>query len=598
MYQEAVLEKEKIAKENELLHAEIQRLAYSNELSINYLILGRGVQHRLQATHQEINQRHQGDRYEDNVAVIGLASMTIFEVIGLIFTDIHKVIGLALMANLAVIGLASLDILQVIGLASLDILEAFGLAFLANMEVIGPALLVNLAVIGLALRATLARIGLASLVNLAVIGLTYMVIKAVIGLALRDILAVINLGFKDTWVEVKRLEQCATTLLLGVIPDDIKGDLISQKELWPAAIMYKILRTYCPGDWRKRAQLLQELASTTAAKDAASAASTLRLWKRQRARALEVGILLPDLMIQAKALGAIVMNGLRKQPQTLCNVSTFRMEVHLEERPIDAAVEQYLELIMAEMDYSSHTVGTLQEKAKILQGKLPQGKTGNRPCKYWGTTNGYKYGQQCRFTHGPVPKDGVERCWHCSAPGYRKPDCPALATGNGQFPAKTGRRQPGGQIQSPGGNAGGSIWLSSSCDNGVAARIHKAALPDLNGELQIPVGTTGPERRTPDRTRHCRTSSASSRSQWALPDLNCELQISVGTADLNCQLQIAPGTAGLHLPAPDLSGHCRISTASSKSQWALPTSAASSRSQWAMPHLNREVQIPVGIADL
>eukprot|EP00435_Cladocopium_sp_Y103_P035229 s184_g9.t1 len=34
----------------------------------------------------------------------------------------------------------------------------------------------------------------------------------------------------------------------------------------------------------------------------------------------------------------------------------------------------------------------------------------------------------------------------------------------------------------------------------------------------------------PDRSGHCRTSSASSRSQWALPDLICQLQISVGTA--------------------------------------------------------------------
>eukprot|EP00435_Cladocopium_sp_Y103_P074379 s159_g48.t1 len=124
--------------------------------------------------------------------------------------------------------------------------------------------------------------------------------------------------------EVKRLEQRATTLLLSAIPDDIKSDLISQRELWPAAIMYKILRTYCPGGWRGRTQLLQELAATTAAKDAVSAASTLRLWKRQRARALEVGASLPDLMIQVKALDTIVMNVLHKQPQASFRVSTFR----------------------------------------------------------------------------------------------------------------------------------------------------------------------------------------------------------------------------------------------------------------------------------
>ena len=62
--------------------------------------------------------------------------------------------------------------------------------------------------------------------------------------------------------------------------------------------------------------------------------------------------------------------------------------------------------------------------------------------------------------------------------------------------------------------------------------------------------------------------------------------------------------------SPDPSGHSRTSTASSRSQWALPgpqprvadrsghcrTSTATSRSQWALPDLNRELQIPVGTA--
>eukprot|EP00435_Cladocopium_sp_Y103_P074405 s379_g48.t1 len=62
------------------------------------------------------------------------------------------------------------------------------------------------------------------------------------------------------------------------------------------------------------------------------------------------------------------------------------------------------------------------------------------------------------------------------------------------------------------------------------------------------------------------------KSQQALPDLICQLQMPVGTA-------------GLHLPAPDPSGHCR-------------TSSASSRCQWALPDLNREPQIAVGTAGL
>ena len=103
--------------------------------------------------------------------------------------------------------------------------------------------------------------------------------------------------------------------------------------------------------------------------------------------------------------------------------------------------------------------------------------------------------------------------------------------------------------------------------------------------VQIPVGTAGPPPRAPDPSGHSRTSTASSRSQWALPDLNRDF-----------------GTAGPQPRLPGRSGHSRTSTATSRSQWALPdlnlpdrlpdrsghcrTSTATSRSQWALPDLN------------
>ena len=80
--------------------------------------------------------------------------------------------------------------------------------------------------------------------------------------------------------------------------------------------------------------------------------------------------------------------------------------------------------------------------------------------------------------------------------------------------------------------------------------------PHVPGEGYCDLITLPPTPR-PSFRLSVRTSTASSRSQWALPDLNRELQIAVGTA-------------GPQPRAPDLSGHCRTSTASSRSQWALP----------------------------
>ena len=89
--------------------------------------------------------------------------------------------------------------------------------------------------------------------------------------------------------------------------------------------------------------------------------------------------------------------------------------------------------------------------------------------------------------------------------------------------------------------------------------------PDLYCQLPIPVFTAGPLHcqlpitvftarplpPPPDSSVHCRTSTASSRSQSSPPDLYRHLPIPVFTA-------------GPLLPAPDPSVHCRTSTASSR----------------------------------
>ena len=62
--------------------------------------------------------------------------------------------------------------------------------------------------------------------------------------------------------------------------------------------------------------------------------------------------------------------------------------------------------------------------------------------------------------------------------------------------------------------------------------------------VQIPVGTAGPPPRAPDPGGHCRTSTATSRSQWALPGLTATSRSQCALPDFNCDFQIAVGTAG------------------------------------------------------
>ena len=65
-----------------------------------------------------------------------------------------------------------------------------------------------------------------------------------------------------------------------------------------------------------------------------------------------------------------------------------------------------------------------------------------------------------------------------------------------------------------------------------------------------------------------RTSTASSRSQWAIPQLHVHDR-SGHYRTSNCKCMIAVGTPGPQSHAPDRSGHDWTSPASARSEWAL-----------------------------
>lgn len=142
----------------------------------------------------------------------------------------------------------------------------------------------------------------------------------------------------------QRLEQRVTTLLLPTLPEELMHDVVSNRTLWPAALLYRILRSYQPGGWTERSDLLNALASTMPGTSAATAATQLRMWKRQRMRALELGAALPDLMLQVQAIERIGSGVLNKHPQSVFRVSSFRMDVNLDERPTEATLLQFHEL--------------------------------------------------------------------------------------------------------------------------------------------------------------------------------------------------------------------------------------------------------------
>lgn len=279
-------------------------------------------------------------------------------------------------------------------------------------------------------------------------------------------------GLGDQQV-INRLEQRVTTVLMPALTEEVRLDIITNRHMWPAAILFKVMKTYQPGGWAERAGLLADLTETKPAKDATTASAMLRMWKRQRARAVELRATLPDNMLQVRALDKIVGNLLGKHPQVAFRISTFRLEARIDERPSNEALMGFHELLTAEMDTLMHSAPVPnapkedQPAAKALQGdpKSPPRDGGEeKVCKYWGTEKGCFRGKECKFSH-PALRDGIERCWICSGTGHRKAECPHKVD-KSEGPESTTTKNPnhkkgggkgGGQagIQ-PGGSAKGS----------------------------------------------------------------------------------------------------------------------------------------------
>ena len=235
---------------------------------------------------------------------------------------------------------------------------------------------------------------------------------------------------------IERLEQRITNVLLPALPLELRRDLIANRQLWPAAVLFRVLRTYQPGGWGEKASVLQELTNPVSANTAAEAASTLRMWRRQRARAEELGAALPDVMLQVKALELIVQKVLTSHQQVSFRVSTFTMNHQLDTNPSQASLMDFLELLTAEMDSLMSLTPSLLDGTDASKTSSPNPKTKalmtspnatkekvDLVCRFWGTNNGCHHAKQCRFQHKDLD-DKHTRCWHCSATTHQRAECP------------------------------------------------------------------------------------------------------------------------------------------------------------------------------
>ena len=259
----------------------------------------------------------------------------------------------------------------------------------------------------------------------------------------------------DLQVENKyvRLESRVLSMLLAAVPQTVKQEAISLREMTCVQLVFRILKLYQPGGLNEKSTILNNLTQTTAAKSAAEAGEMLRQWRRQLLRARELGLQVPDPLLQVSALSEVMRTVIAREHQASFRISNFRMTHMVDVAPTQLTAENYLQMLIAEADHLHHgtmtkaspTSGNPKINVVNAAGDKGGGKKGSPgkkgygnnaegsgygagagACRHWGKPQGCLKGDRCTYAHEwNNLNDKEKRCWKCSSLEHIAKDCTA-----------------------------------------------------------------------------------------------------------------------------------------------------------------------------
>ena len=260
----------------------------------------------------------------------------------------------------------------------------------------------------------------------------------------------------NTTALCRRLDLRTSTLLLGSLPSGLKSELVAARHMSTGAILYRIMRNYQPGGLQEKSETLQALTLTQPGKSPRDATEKLQRWRRHQLRAQELCATLPDATILCKSLGVIVAEVLSTAPQESFRLNSFRLQSRLDVMPTSENLEQYYQMLLAEMETLSlnpENSGPANPSVKAMgtsstmNSSLTSSSTSASPCRFWGSDAGCRQGKACKFAHGPL-SDLRDRCWNCSSTQHRKAECPTR-------PGGAPSTETSSQMQTASGGSGG-----------------------------------------------------------------------------------------------------------------------------------------------
>ena len=276
----------------------------------------------------------------------------------------------------------------------------------------------------------------------------------------------------NTTALCRRLDLRTSTLLLGALPSGLKSELVAARHMSTGAILYRIMRNYQPGGLQEKSETLQALTLTQPGKSPRDATEKLQRWRRHQLRAQELCATLPDATILCKSLGVIVAEVLSTAPQASFRLNSFRLQSRLDVMPTPENLEQYYQMLLAEMETLSlnpENSGPANPSVKAMgasstmNSSLTSSSTSASPCRFWGSDAGCRQGKACKFAHGPLSDS---RGINCSSTQHRKAECPTRPGGAPSTETSSQMQTASGGSGGQGAGAGGKGKGKSSAKGG------------------------------------------------------------------------------------------------------------------------------------
>ena len=241
-------------------------------------------------------------------------------------------------------------------------------------------------------------------------------------------------------VHLQRIEQKAITMLLQVLPESIKKDVVASRLLSTVNIMYRLHTLFQPGGGGERTNLLHQITSPKTTGAVSDLLASIRQWRRWVSRAEELAVSLPDATVLVGVM-AKYCDSLSKLggSQLAFRLASARQELQIDYRPTYPAIKELSEFVQAECEElhllngikgggsttasTAAAVKTLATVGMEVKDEKPE-KFSRPSCKFWKTEEGCKKGSNCTFGHDTTEMKG--RCFACGSSGHMKKDCPPM----------------------------------------------------------------------------------------------------------------------------------------------------------------------------